>query len=150
MRRFGEARKASASSRHPTWPLTPLPLTDIVALKTHLHFHTLYPLRIEVARTHTRAHTHTHNLPPLQLSSHLPIRLQKLADCDPSAPLCLNCSPTACCNEKLSVYSGYAFSLRLQLSLYFPSVDAEASREMGNLMMLWRIYRERDMGVIWV
>lgn len=38
----------------------------------------------------------------LQLSNRLPIRPQKLADCDPSVLLSLNCSPIACSNEKLS------------------------------------------------
>lgn len=77
------------------------------------------------------ADTHWHKLPPSQLGSHPPIRQRKLADCDPTATLCLNCSPSACRNERLPVYSAYAFSLPPRLSLYFPSMDAGAGGEGG-------------------
>lgn len=74
---------------------------------------------------------HAHKLPPSQLGSHPPIRQRKLADCDPSATLCLNCSPSACCNERLPVYSACAFSLPPQLCLYFPSMDAGEGEKGG-------------------
>lgn len=117
------------SSRHPSWPLTSLPLTGIFALIMHLHVYTLrHTLSVEKC-------THTYKLPS-QLGSHPPIRQRKLADCDPSATLCLNCSPSACCNERLPVYSGCAFSLPLQLSLYFPSMDAGVGKK-EDLMMCY-------------
>lgn len=56
-----------------------------------------------------------------QLSSHLPIRPRTLADSDPSVPLCLNCSPTACGNEKLSVYGGYALACVCSFQSLFSS-----------------------------
>lgn len=95
----------------------------------HVHEHTVRrALSVE-------KHTHAPKLPPLQLSSNPPIRQGKLADCDLCATLCLNSSPTACCNERRPVYRDYAFSLPLQLCLYFPSMDAEAGGK-EDLMML--------------
>lgn len=61
----------------------------------------------------------------------------------PSTTLCLNCSPTACHNERQPVYSGCAFSVPLQLSLYFPSMDALKKED---IMMLW--YSETGVYVL--
>lgn len=58
------------------------------------------------------------SLSPLQLCSRSPIRQRKLADCDPSATVCLNCSPSACSNERWTVYSGYALVASSALSLF--------------------------------
>lgn len=93
---------------------------------------------------HTLAHSYV--LPPLQLGSHPPIRQGKLADCDPSATLCLNCSPSACHNERWPVYSDSAFSLPLQLCLYFPS--CVGARKEEDLMMSLYIKGGRDTQVI--
>lgn len=109
------------SSWHSTWPLTPLSLRGIFALMIHLHTHMHNQLKS----------TQTQKLPSSQLGSHLPIRQRKLAYCDPSATLCLNCSPSACRNERWSVYSGYAFGLPLQFSLHFSSSGCKSMEEGG-------------------
>lgn len=133
----GEAEpvRVLMSSLHPSWPLTPLPQTSIFALIMHLHIRRLrHALSVEKC-------THTPKLPPLQLSSHLPIRQWKLADCDPSATLFLNCSPSACRNERQPVYSGYTFSLPPQHSLYFPY----GKREFNDVVLHLSGKRNEDL-----
>lgn len=135
MRRLGRAHKGADKLSSSHMAFDTFPLTGIFALMMRLQLHT-HTQPYSVSR---EVHPCTHKDTQIASTAIRPAILQldkgSWQIVTPLPLCCLNCSPSACNNERLPVYTGSAFSLPLQLGLCFPSMDAGKKRGFNDAVV---------------